>query len=215
MIRPAVRAHAAQRLHVASAQHVRRGTLCEGTQNQNGLSGLGRGDERRPTAGKTCGPTVQVVSSAIGYNPPANAVVAALDRFSGETSRTIFNSDATRAGLYETSAWLFKHASPKPSISPRFANRNNFTEIVVQTDSAGPFKGVPLLRCTIHVRKETLRTEDGKPDTTGYPITIPPLVGPGMEQLAAVLQEEFVDDLKPQPPRSCFRAWCCCCCSKT
>lgn len=156
-----------------------------------------------------------MVSSAIGYDPPANAVVAVLDKFSGETSRTVIKGDTTTAALFETSGWLFKHASPKPSISPRFANRNNFTEIVVRTDSMGPFKGVPLLLCTIHVRKETLRTESGKPDTTGYPITIPPLLGPGMERLAAVLQEEFVDDLKPPLPRSCIGRWCCCCCART
>ena len=79
---------------------------------------------------------MQIVSSAIGYNPPGNPITAVLDRYAGNKANAITkhgSKDGSADGqLYETAAWLFKDNGTRPSISPRFANRNNFVEFKVR-----------------------------------------------------------------------------------
>jgi hypothetical protein len=153
----------------------------------------------------------QVVSSAIGYDPPGNPITIVLDKYAGNTAHAVTHHGA-HDPLYETCGWLFKDSSKRPSVSPRFANRNNFVEFKIRHDMSGPWAGLPLMTCTYHVRAGTNVLEEGaEPDTVPRTITLPPLLPKGKEALAAAIHEEFIADLLP-PKAGVFKKYCCFCC---
>lgn len=157
---------------------------------------------------------MQLVSSAIGYNPPANPVTVVLDQYSGNAPREVIRAQGGGPALYETVAWLFKDKAKRPSISTRFANRNNFCELSVATERSGPFAGMPLLHATYHVRQDTLAT-DGPPDTDAFDVVIPPLLQ-GNEvkpEVAKLLQDRCLGKLMPPEPANAFYRYFCCCCA--
>ena len=151
---------------------------------------------------------MQVVSSAIGYMPPGNAITAVLDKYAGNKAHAVSKGDGAHH-LYETAAHLFKDKETRPSNSTRFANRNNFVEFTMRRDLTGPWAGVPLLAVTYHVRKGTLAL-DGGPDTGEHRVVLPPLVS-GKAQLVAALQEEFVAPLLPPVGGGLVSKLCCGC----
>jgi hypothetical protein len=155
---------------------------------------------------------VQLVSSAIGYDPPANPVSKVLDQYSGYDASTIVQPQGSKPGLYQTVAWLFHDKKTRPSMSARFSNRNNFCELDVSVASSGQFANLPMLNATYHVRKGLLATDTL--DMTSFPVTIPPLLPAGQLTPAVVeaIQAKCVGQiLPPKPPNKCMRYSCCCC----
>ena len=69
---------------------------------------------------------VQIITSAVAFNPIGWSQLAALDKASGYDSHVVYPHEPK---LYGAMGQLFKHK--KASGSVRFANRNNFLEIEV------------------------------------------------------------------------------------
>lgn len=125
----------------------------------------------------------QVISSAIGYNPPADAIVRFLDKHSGKP-RLVAGEAGKPSAIWENVGTLFADKATRPSCSARFANCNNFVEFQVQTDVAGPLAGVPMLRSTLHVSGK----EGG---FTHHSITIPPLLHDPTPAVSQTLQDDM------------------------
>jgi hypothetical protein len=155
---------------------------------------------------------LQLVSSAIGYNPPAPAISKVLDQYSGYAPSTIVEPAGGKPGLYQTVAWLFRHKPTRPSISARFSNRNNFCELSVSVANTGTFAKLPILHATYHVRKGIMAANEM--DMTAFPITIPPLLPLGQVTPAVTnaLQEKCIGHIKPPKPPNMCKRYCCFAC---
>lgn len=81
---------------------------------------------------------VQIVTSAIAYDPIGWGQMSALDKASGYDTKPVYPHEPK---LYGGMGQLFKNKKASGSI--RFANRNNFLEIEVRTPHACP---APLFR---------------------------------------------------------------------
>ena len=73
---------------------------------------------------------MQLISSAISYDPPPTAVVRVLDRYAAAGMHKAFDHDKP---LFGGACQLFKERKPGTSI--RFADRNNFIEFEVRRSS--------------------------------------------------------------------------------
>jgi hypothetical protein len=67
-----------------------------------------------------------LISSAIGYVPPADGVTTMVDLAGRLSTREVYSQ---KPKLYEGQGVMFKNK--KPGISAKFANRNNFIEFEV------------------------------------------------------------------------------------